>query len=73
MLMKLKEFIPAKQLQIGCELLQQKETGNLTFHLFLQDNSVQPRRILDFVRNNEVKIYEGNYSNPTLNTKVSHL
>lgn len=63
-LQKLKEHIPAEKLEIGCELLRQNKTGNLTFHLFLTDHSNKPQRVIDFVGNNFVSIYEGDYQNP---------
>lgn len=70
---KLKERIPAKKLEIGCELLKQKETWNLTFHLFLTDHSNKPQRVIDFVGNNFVSIYEGDYQNPQEWKKITQL
>lgn len=72
-LQKLKEHIPAEKLEIGCELLKQKETWNLTFHLFLTDHSNTPQRVIDFVGNNFVSIYEGDYQNPQEWKKITQL
>ena len=72
-LFKLKEEIPAEKLEIGCELLKQKETWNLTFHLFLIDHSCSPQRVIDFVGSNLVSIYEGAYQNPQEWKKITQL
>ena len=72
-LFKLKEKIPAEKLELGCELLKQKETWNLTFHLFLTDHSSKPQRVIDFVGNNFVSIYEGDYQNPQEWKKITQL
>ena len=72
-LQKLKEYIPAEKLEIGCELLRQNKTGNLTFHLFLTDHSNKPQRVIDFVGNNFVSIYEGDYQNPQEWKKITQL
>lgn len=72
-LFKLKEEIPDEKLELGCELLNQKETWNLTFHLFLTDHSNKPQRVIDFVGNNFVSIYEGDYQNPQEWKKVTQL
>lgn len=72
-LFKLKEEIPAEKLELGCELLKQKETWNLTFHLFLIDHSSKPQRMIDFVGNNFVSIYEGDYQNPQEWKKITQL
>lgn len=72
-LFKLKEEIPAEKLELGCELLKQKETWNLTFHLFLIDHSSKPQRVIDFVGNNFVSIYEGDYQNPQEWKKITQL
>ena len=63
-LQKLKEYIPAEKLEIGCELLEQNKIGNLTFHLFLIDKSTNPQRVIDFIGKNFISIYEGDYQNP---------
>lgn len=72
-LFKLKEEIPAEKLELGCELLKQKEAWNLTFHLFLTDHSNKPQRVIDFVGNNFVSIYEGDYQNPQEWKKITQL
>lgn len=72
-LFKLKEEIPAEKLELGCELLKQKETWNLTFHLFLTDHSSNPQKVIDFVGNNFVSIYEGDYQNPQEWKKITQL
>lgn len=72
-LQKLKEHIPAEKLEIGCELLRQNKTENLTFHLFLIDHSSKPQRVIDFVGSNLVSIYEGDYQNPQEWKKITQL
>lgn len=72
-LQKLKEHIPAEKLEIGCELLRQNKTENLTFHLFLTDHSSNPQKVIDFVGNNFVSIYEGDYQNPQEWKKITQL
>lgn len=73
LLMQLKEAIPHDKLTIGCELLRWRSTWNYGFHLFLKDNSVQPSRIIDFVRKNEVAIYEGQYANSLNGTELDQV
>ena len=70
---KLKECIPAKKLEIGCELLEQNKIGNLTFHLFLIDKSTNPQRVIDFIGKNFISIYEGDYQNPQEWKKITQL
>ena len=72
-LQKLKEYIPAEKLEIGCELLKRNETWNHSFHLFLIDHSSKPQRVIDFVGNNFVSIYEGSYQNPQEWKKITQL
>ena len=72
-LWKLKERIPAKKLEIGCELLEQNKIGNLTFHLFLIDKSTNPQRVIDFIGKNFISIYEGDYQNPQEWKKITQL
>ena len=72
-LQKLKEYIPAEKLEIGCELLKRNETWNHSFHLFLIDHSCTPHRVIDFVGNNFVSIYEGDYQNPQEWKKITQL
>ena len=72
-LFKLKEEIPAEKLEIGCELLKLNETWNHSFHLFLIDHSCSPQRVIDFVGNNFVSIYEGAYQNPQEWKKITQL
>lgn len=72
-LMKLKEKIPLEKIELSCELLRQTKTGNLTFHLFLQDYSENPVRIIDFEGSNRVKIYQWAYQNPQAWTNYSQL
>lgn len=72
-LQKLKEYIPAEKLEIGCELLKRNETWNHSFHLFLIDHSSKPQRVIDFVGNNFVSIYEGAYQNPQEWKKITQL
>ena len=72
-LQKLKEYIPPEKLEIRCELLKRNETLNHSFHLFLIDHSCSPQRVIDFVGNNFVSIYEGDYQNPQEWKKITQL
>lgn len=63
-LMQMRDKIGSQNLEIGCEFLRITESNKPAFHLFLKDKSTTPQRIIDFVRNNEVAVYPGEYHNP---------
>lgn len=69
--MKLKEKYPDLQLSLWCEVLRQKKNWNLALHFFLKNEN--ENQIIDFVRNNQVAIYHGQYANPWEKITVEHV
>ena len=59
---KMKEKYPCLNLTLWCELLKHKKSGILSLHFFLKNED--KNQIIDFVRNNQVALYEGAYRNP---------
>lgn len=70
-LKKLKEKYPFWHLSLWCELLKHKKSGIISLHFFLKNED--KNQIIDFVRNNQVAIYEGVYRNPWNGITVDQL
>ena len=64
---KLKEsWVPIDKINLWCELLVLEAGWIPTMHFFIKDMSVQPERIIDFVRDGRIDIYNWEYKNPRL-------
>jgi len=71
---KLKEeWVDMSKVSLWCELLKVTNAWFYTIHFFLQDDSVLPPRIIDFVKAWNIAIYDGEYKNPKVWKEVEHI
>ena len=71
---KLKEeWVDMSKVSLWCELLKVTNAWFYTIHFFLQDDSVLPPRIIDFVKAWNIAIYDGEYNNPKVWKEVEHI
>ena len=71
---KLKEeWVDMSKVSLWCELLKVTNAWFYTIHFFLQDDSVLPSRIIDFVKAWNIAIYDGEYKNPKVWKEVEHI
>lgn len=62
-----------EHIELGCELLERENNGFRNIHFFIKDLSVSPARVIDFVWNNKVRIYDWTYTNPRFNRGIKQL
>ena len=73
-LLSLKEkWVDMSKISLCCELVRIKDSWFSTIHFFVQDNSSNPARVIDFVKAWEVAIYDSEYKNPKDWKEVEHL
>ena len=53
-----KEYPDPSKLALGCEIIQWKAKDQISIHFFIKDDSLVPSRIIDFVRDNEISVYQ---------------
>jgi len=71
---KLREkWVDMSKVSLWCELLKVTNAWFYTIHFFLQDDSVLPSRIIDFVKAWNIAIYDGEYKNPKVWKEVEHI
>ena len=67
------EWVDMSKVSLWCELLKVTNAWFYTIHFFLQDDSVLPPRIIDFVKAWNIAIYDGEYKNPKVWKEVEHI
>ena len=73
-LQKLREtWVDMKGISLWCELLKLRSNWVCTIHFFIQDNSSNPARIIDFVKAWEIAVYDGEYINPKEWKEIDHV